>query len=343
MRKSNKRIHARKRKGVMLVFVCILIFSFLILSALAVNVAYMQLVRSELRAAADAAVSATAEALSRTQDETKARNEGKAIAAANYVGGRPFVLQNSDFTFGQSRYNTTTGKYDFTAGLKPYNSVRVVCDKKASSSSGSANLFFGSLTGKSTFESTQAATACFVDRDVVLVLDRSGSMSGSRLSALKSAVYEFTKVLEESRAIEHVGVASYATSATEDQSLTSNMDNIEDAADDLVAYGWTSISSGMDAGMNIFRRGNRHYVLRTMIVMTDGHHNVGIEPRIIANQAANEGITIHTVTFGENPDSARMSEIATIGGGEYYHANSGSELKNTFKAIATALTTVVTQ
>src|SRR5687767_13495180 len=63
---------AGKRQGAMLVLIAITLIIFVIALVFSIDVAYMQLVRSQLRAAADAAARAGAQTLSTAQDENAA-------------------------------------------------------------------------------------------------------------------------------------------------------------------------------------------------------------------------------------------------------------------------------
>jgi hypothetical protein len=80
-----------------------------------------------------------------------------------------------------------------------------------------------------------------------------------------------------------------------------------------------------------------------MIVMTDGNHNRGPEPRIVARRLANDGVVIHTITFGGDADLVRMREVAQIGRGRHYHAANGAELAQIYREIALSLSTLITQ
>jgi hypothetical protein len=81
-----------------------------------------------------------------------------------------------------------------------------------------------------------------------------------------------------------------------------------------------------------------------MVVMTDGMHNSGIDPVAVAQTfMSNYNLTIHTVTFGENADKVRMRNVASIGGGRHYHADTGQELVAIFQEIANNLPTILTQ
>src|SRR5215510_10137842 len=89
---------ALRRRGAMLYLICLFVVIFLAMTALSVDVAYMHLSRTQLRAATDAAARAGAEALSRNQSTTAARTAAKNLAAENLVAGAPLLLADSDIT-----------------------------------------------------------------------------------------------------------------------------------------------------------------------------------------------------------------------------------------------------
>ena len=77
------------RRGAILVVVAFLIIIFLIMTAMSVDLAYMQLIRSEMRAATDAASRAGAVALVQTQNKQSAIAAAIDAAGKNSVAGRP--------------------------------------------------------------------------------------------------------------------------------------------------------------------------------------------------------------------------------------------------------------
>lgn len=333
----------RNRRGAMLVLIAVMLSAFLVTVAFSVDVAYMQLTRTELRSAADAAAKAAAESLAREQTVAAALAAGKRAALQNQVAGEGLILRDSDFVFGASRQGAD-GRFAFTAGGTPTNSVRVTGARTTGSASGEANLFFGGMFGVDYFEPIQVATATYVERDVVLVVDRSGSMLGQKFLDLGAAIDVFVATLSETAVDEQVGLASYSSEATEDQALTGDLSQISAAFSRLSVGGRTSISAGMQAGMNILLAGrDSRFVERTLIVMTDGIHNTGVTPIETANAAAAEGIVIHTVTFGSDADELLMQEVATIGSGRSFHADSGLELSQVFREIAFTLETILTE
>ncbi|MEL7336730.1 MAG: vWA domain-containing protein, partial [Planctomycetota bacterium] len=246
--------------------------------------------------------------------------------------------------FGRSIANGD-GRFEFSASSRPFNSVRVLGDKSIGSSSGAVPLFFGNALGVDFFEPLNSATATYLDRDVVLVVDRSGSMRDDNKSVdLQSAITLFLDILDDSSPIERVGLASYNETSTRDVSLTTDSVSIRSAMGALEFDGRTSISRGLEDGGQIFLNDTaRPFAERTIIVMTDGRHNEGPEPSIPAAEIANENIRIHTITFGENADRARMEQVAAIGGGRSYHAEDGDQLRDVYREIALTLSTIITE
>jgi Mg-chelatase subunit ChlD len=326
----------------MLIMIAFMLLVFLISVAFSIDIAQMHLARAELRTASDAAANAAATTLADTFDRNAAITRGQEIAAANRVNGSPLLLAPDDFDFGRSD-RQASGKYQFTSGNTPINGVRVLGRRTDGSRSGAVPLLFGNVTGTPTFQPSMTATATYIERDITLVVDRSGSMSGRKFAELRAAINVFTAILTTTPVEEEVGLASYSDLASEDVQLTKRLSSINGAMTQLLTSGFTSISGGMSAGRSIARRGRPvEFVERTMIVMTDGMHNRGVEPRVIANQLASEKVTIHTITFGADADQSRMREVAEIGGGRHYHALSGAELQEVYREIALTLTTILT-
>lgn len=139
------------RRGAAALLTISMMIVFVILAAVTVDYAHMQLVRSELRIATDAAAKAGAEALARTENETQATNAAIGFAASNTVGGKPLSLSKSDILFGRVA-KSNNGKWDFQAGVKPYNSVQI-------SSKISESLYFGRALDRTFFEPKSEAIA----------------------------------------------------------------------------------------------------------------------------------------------------------------------------------------
>ena len=118
----DRSIH--QRSGAAHILIAAMLFTFIIMAAMTVDIAYMQLIRTELRTATDAAAKAGAEALVRTQNGNAAKAAAVQYASLNKVGGQPFRITQNDVTLGRVT-GQSNGSWTFTANSTPFNSVRV--------------------------------------------------------------------------------------------------------------------------------------------------------------------------------------------------------------------------
>ncbi|HIK92417.1 MAG TPA: VWA domain-containing protein [Planctomycetes bacterium] len=201
------------------------------------------------------------------------------------------------------------------------------------------------------FEPVKTAVASHMDRDVVLVLDRSGSMrrwtpGGNRWLDLKAAVAAFLNALSTTPQDELVGVVTYSTTSTLDEDMTLNYDHLMTSIDSLSVSGMTAIGRGLQDGIDgvtapAFARAN---AAKTIVVMTDGQHNRGIMPEAVARTAHDiYGITVHTITFSSGANQSHMRLVARNGGGRHWHADNQAGLIAVFEEIANNLPTLLTQ
>jgi Ca-activated chloride channel homolog len=173
--RTHRDNQASKRQGAAFVLITAMLFVFVVSAAFTINYSYMQLVRTELRAATDAAAKAGAEALARTEDTAVARAEAIRYAAANRVAGQPFLLGANDVEFGRV-LPQGTGRWNFTGGGNTLNAVRINARTGGNAANSAIPLFFSSVLGRANFTPAYSATAGQQEVEVCLCLDRSGSM-----------------------------------------------------------------------------------------------------------------------------------------------------------------------
>jgi hypothetical protein len=335
----------------MLLLVAIMLPILIFLVAMAVDIGYIQLVRTEMRASTDAAARAAGEALSRTQSLSAARQAAKDVASANKVANEPLLLDNSDIVFGLSTMNTD-GSWNFNPAGTPTNAVQINARRTRGSLSGSVPLFFGKFMGFNDFEPMQTASSVRLDRDLCLVLDRSGSMNENdagngltRWQALLQAVAEFRSGIDSTHQTELLGLASYSSSGQLNVNLTTSYSQIDSAVNAMGPDGSTNISEGIDKGTLVLTNTStaRPFAAKTMVVLTDGIWNNGRNPVLAAQEAAAAKITIHAVTYSDEANQADMIAVAAATGGRHFHAPNGAALQSIFRDIALSLPVILTK
>ena len=105
--------------------------------------------------------------------------------------------------------------------------------------------------------------------DVVLVIDRSGSMDDNRkMSAAKEAAKAFADALLKDGNDVRMAVVSYADNVSTNQALTNSAEDVKDAVDDIRANGGTHIQAGIHAAREILENSNADK--QVIVVLSDG-------------------------------------------------------------------------
>lgn len=333
---------SQSRTGGMLILIVTGITILLVAAAIGIDVAYMHVTRAELRTATDAAARAGVEALGRTQNIAAARQAAIDFAARNTVAGAPLLLTGNDIEIGSTIGGGST-KFQFRPGANPPTAMRVHGRRTNNSPSGPISLFFGPMFGQNNFQPDHFATAARLDLDVSLVLDISGSMaSQNRYGGLVDAVRVFIQELEQTPQDERCSMTVYDTNASKEVRMTTDLQSINTRLAQLGPRGMTAIGRGMETGLTSFSDPQaRPFALRTMIVMTDGHHNTGVHPSAIIPQARQMNVTVHTITFSPGANQQTMRNLARDGGGIHIHADNNAQLVAAFREIARQLSVLL--
>lgn len=346
----------RTRRGAMAVLIAFSLPVILILVAFAIQTTYHQLTRTELRTVVDAAAEAAARTLSDTGNQNQAIQSAKAAAARNHVGGESCTLYNSDIVFGEVARAEANGRFTFTPSTFGVTGVRVTASEQRP-------YVFPIL--RDILSVRASAVAGQTDRDIVLVIDRSGSMvevnddgtstgwakgdpvpPNSRWVKLVRAAGEFLDELEQTPSTERVALVTYNGSSGVDNDLIVDYQFIRDSIDDHTGDyegGATNIAAGIESARQILSSStSRSWATKTIVLMTDGKHNRGtVTPEEAAITASGNGMIIHTLTYGDDADTTQMETVSRTGGGSHWHAPNGGQLQSAFREIANTIPTML--
>ncbi len=190
--------YARDRRGAILIVFVLLLPVVLAFAALAVDTGVIVDHRTKMQAAVDAAALAAAgqivavvdaageEASGEVDINSLAVESARAMAVEVAASNGVYVDPNLDVRFGKSMYNEGTGAWAVEWNATPYNVVQVTARRDSTNPAPASDgepdgtplkLPFGAAIGRGYQELSAAATAFIESRDIVVVMDFSGSMN----------------------------------------------------------------------------------------------------------------------------------------------------------------------
>ena len=149
--------------------------------------------------------------------------------------------------------------------------------------------------------------------DIVLVLDRSGSMSGSPLTNMKNGAKKFIDIIDEATdssqdgqigSGSRIGIVSFADTATQNTQLITSVDTLKTAVDSLSAGGSTNHADAFTKAAAMFDPNSTNG--KVIVMFTDGKTTAGVNPSPVAAAARASGIIIYCIGLvgadGIDPD-----------------------------------------
>jgi len=173
-------------------------------------------------------------------------------------------------------------------------------------------------------------------RDIYLVIDVSGSMADqSKIIFAKNAAIEFVNAFQLDNSSDYrIGLIAFEARVNTLAKLTDDPSGLKDAISLLQARGDTAMGDAIRTADDLFSQESGSDARKTVLLLTDGVSNTGMNPITAAQNAKGSGLTIFTVAYGNDADFSTLNQIATMTGGKFYKALSGQDLVTTFANIA---------
>ncbi len=138
--------------------------------------------------------------------------------------------------------------------------------------------------------------------DIVLVLDRSGSMAGSPLTNMKAGAKTFIDIIDEATdssqdgnigSGSRMGIVSFSDTATADTQLITSVATLKNAVDSLTADGSTNHADAFAKATQLFDPLSTN--AKVIVLFTDGKTTAGPPPAPVAAAARASGVIIYCI------------------------------------------------
>jgi Ca-activated chloride channel homolog len=161
---------------------------------------------------------------------------------------------------------------------------------------------------------------------MVLVIDKSGSMNGIKISLARQAGKAAVELLGHR---DYIGVVAFDGQPLVIAEMTSAVSagQVAAAIDSIAAGGGTNLYPAMVKGKEMLDRTSAK--IKHMIVLSDGQSMPGDFDGITADMAGS-GITVSTVALGAGAHRTLMSRIAELGRGRYYETMEADNVPRIF-------------
>ena len=172
--------------------------------------------------------------------------------------------------------------------------------------------------------------------DMVIVIDRSGSMAGEKLSHARSAVEQ---VVAGMSGADRCALVSYSDNVRVDAPLTpadaAGRELITSAVSTVRAGGATNLGAGLETGLRVLRGASRAGATGRMILISDGLANRGVtDPAALGRMAAaatEADFSISTAGVGDDFNEVLLTAIADRGTGTYHYIENPTAFASVFK------------
>jgi Flp pilus assembly protein TadG len=276
----------RRQRGVILIMLTLVLMVVIPMAGLAFDVGLLYLIRTKLSAALDAAVLAGARSLSRGMD-----------LASQVESARNTAIQYFRANFPEGLYGTSNLTFEATVQETGYRTRTV-----SGAASVTAPLYFLRLLGQDSARMSVRATASRRDVNLIMVLDRSGSIEYAGATAIvKNSAITFVSKFAEGR--DRVGLISFSGNYRIDfppsMTFKTSRPSIIDKINSLVMSGNTNYAEALWQAYEQLRNINEPGALNVIVFFTDGRPTAfsGSFPvKTLADQRYGDGQSPYTST-----------------------------------------------
>ncbi len=164
------------------------------------------------------------------------------------------------------------------------------------------------------------------DVNLVMLLDTSGSMRGSKMDGMLEAAVLFVKQMGDDDSISIIAFSTEPQIIVNDQPIGEARDKIIGAIERLRAEGDTTLFDAIGDGSALISQTSSPDSSNVMVVLTDGQdtRSSRFDATTAAQAALAGNTTVFTIAYGNDADERTLSTLATQANGNFYQGDEAS-------------------
>ena len=174
----------------------------------------------------------------------------------------------------------------------------------------------------------------YLPKDIVFVMDRSGSMSGEKIEQARKGLHHILGHLGEDDRFSIVCFNEHLSTLDRDL-LPVEKRTLRDArhfVDHMTADGWTDLEGALRAGLGILARSERKGASRMVVFLTDGLPTAGVTDesliaRLVAKANKRLEARLHVFGVGYDVNTHLLDRLAADNGGTVTYVQPGEDLE----------------
>ncbi|MBK8985019.1 MAG: VWA domain-containing protein [Chloroflexi bacterium] len=188
-------------------------------------------------------------------------------------------------------------------------------------------IVFGEPTVASIYAIQDVWQAARKPVNLVLLLDTSGSMRGSKMESMREAAVQFVAQMGDD---DHLTIIAFSTEPyllVEGMQVGEARVKLTNTIRDLNASGDTTLFDAIGDGATSIARTNDPALTNAMVVLSDGQDTRSYRYRFnqdLIDYATGSDTTIFTIAYGSDADEGVLGQLAISGNGNFYRGDEAS-------------------
>ncbi len=165
------------------------------------------------------------------------------------------------------------------------------------------------------------------DVNLVMLLDTSGSMRGSKIESMREAAVQFVEQMGDEDRLTIIAFSTEPSLLVEGVQVGPNRSKLTNAIRDLQASGDTTLFDAIGDGATSIERTNNPAMTNAMVVLSDGQDTRSYRYRFdqsLVDYATGNNTTIFTIAYGGDADEDVLGQLAISGNGNFYRGDEAS-------------------